>query len=117
MTNPKKYFNDRFVLLMLAVNLFLTVVTIASVLLRLGDTGNSYIKSYQANLGLDAYSVGGAEQLIAFPVFSVIVFVGMFFISMRLHHIRKHAAWIIMVLATLLLVLSLIIANSLLGLR
>lgn len=117
MTNPKKYFHDRFVLLMLSVNVFLTIVTVASILLRLGDTGNSYIQSYRANLGLNAYSVGDASQILSFALFALIVLVGQFFISMKMHNIRVHIAWAVMALSGLLLLLTLIVSNALLSLR
>lgn len=117
MSNPKNYFHDRVVLLLLTINTFLAFVTVATVLLRLGDTSNSYIQAYRSNLGLNAYSVGGADQIISFAVFAVIVLGGQFYISWRLHSIRRHAAWIIMMMATLLLVLSFVIGNALLQLR
>lgn len=117
MANPKKYFHDRFVLLMLTINVFLAFVTVAMILLRLGDTSTSYIQSYRENLGLDAYSVGGASQIISFAVFSVLVLIGQFLISLQLHHIRKHASWTIMILGGLILMLSLIVSNALLELR
>lgn len=117
MSNPKKYFHDRFVLLMLTVNSFVAFVVIASVLLRLGDTDASYIQSYRANLGLSAYSVGDASHLVGFAVFAGLILVGQLFISLRLHSIRKHASWIIMLLAFFLLLLALIVSNALLRLR
>lgn len=117
MANPKKYFHDRFILLMLTVNVFLTFVTIASTLLRLGDTGNDYIQAYRGNLGFNAYSVGGAEQIVSFAVFAVIVLVGQFIFSYKLHEVRKEVSWIITVLGMLLLILTLIVSNALLGLR
>lgn len=117
--NPhlRKYFHDRFVLLMLTINVFLTIVCVAFVLLRLGDTSNSYIQAYRSNLGLGGYQGGGVGQLISFAVFAVLVLIGQFFISLKFHAIRKHAAWTMMVLAALLLVLCLTVSNSLLGLR
>ncbi len=117
MANPKKYFHDRFVLVMLTVNAFLAFVTVASILLRLGDTSNNYIQAYRSNLGLNAYSVGGVEQIISFAVFAVIVLVGQFVFSYKLHEIRKQVSWIVMLLGMLLLVLGLIVSNALLGLR
>ena len=117
MTNSKNYFHDRFVLLILTINVFLTFVVVAMILLRLGDTSNSYIESFRANLGLNAYSVGGIGQIISFAVFAVGVLAGQFLISVRLHAIRKHASWIVMLMATLLLVLCLVISDSLLTLR
>ena len=117
MTNPKKYFHDRFVLFMLTVNSFLTVVTVASVLLRVGDTSDTFIQSYRSNLGLNAFTSGDAGQIFSFAVFAVLILVGQLFISMRLHAIRKHVSWIIMLLAMLLLIMTLIISNALLQLR
>jgi hypothetical protein len=117
MTNPKKYFNDRFVLLMLTVNIFLAFVCVAMILLRLGDTSNSYIQAYRSNLGLNAYSVGDVGQIISFAVFSIAVLVGQLFISMKMYSIRKEVAWMVLILAGLLLFLSLIVSNSLLQLR
>lgn len=116
-SHARKYFHDRFVLLMLTINIFLTIVCIAAVLFRLGDTSASYIESYRANLGLDAYSVGGVSQIISFAVFSVLVLVGQGFLSFRLHRIRKEAAWTVMVMGLLLLILSLVVSDSLLQLR
>ncbi|MGI9028094.1 MAG: hypothetical protein ACR2FM_04635 [Candidatus Saccharimonadales bacterium] len=113
----KKYFHDRFVLLMLTINIFLTFVAVAIILLRLGDTGNSYIQAYRSNLGFNQYQAGGVEQIISFAVFAVAVLVGQFVISLRFHSIRRHVSWSVMMLATLLLVLTLIISNSLLQLR
>lgn len=117
MTNPKKYFHDRFVLLMLTINVFLTFVCVVSILLRLGDTSNSYIQAYRSNLGLNEYSVGGVEQIIGFAVFSIVVLVGQLFLSLKLHGIRKEVSWIVMIGTGLLLLLSLIISNALLQLR
>lgn len=113
----KKYFHDRFVLLMLTINIFLTLVTVAFILLRLGDTSNSYIQAYRSNLGFNQYQVGGVEQIISFAVFAVAILVGQFLISLKFHSIRRHASWAMMLLATLLLILTLIISNSLLQLR
>lgn len=113
----KKYFHDRFVLLMLTINIFLTFVTVATILLRLGDTGNSYIQAYRGNLGLNAYQVGGVGQIISFAAFSIGTLVAQAVISARFYAIRKHASWIVMVMGALLLLLSLIVVNSLLELR
>lgn len=113
----RKYFHDRFVLVALTINVFLTLLAIAFVTLNLGDTGSSYIQSYRSNLGLNAYQVGNVGQIISFAVFSVAVLVGQFVISLKFYGIRKHVSWIIMVLGMLLLVLSLIVSNALLQLR
>lgn len=116
-SNTRKYFHDRFVLLMLTINIFLMFVCIATILLKLGDTGSSYIQSYRANLGLNAYRAGSVGQIISFGVFAITVLLGQTFISMKLHPIRKQVSWIVMVMAMLLLALSIVVSNALLQLR
>lgn len=115
--NYRNYFHDRFVLFAFAINIFLTLAAIVNVVLRLGDTSDTYIQAYRSNLGLNGYSSGEAGQIISFAVFAVLVFFGQLFISLKLHGIRKHASWAVIVLATLLLVLTLIVSNALLQLR
>ena len=116
-SNTHKYFHDRFVLLALTINVFITVVCITTIFLRLGDTGSSYIQSFRDNLGINAYSVGGVGEIISFAVFAVAILVGQVLISLRLHPIRKRISWIVMVMGTLLLVLCTVVSNALLQLR
>lgn len=113
----RKYFHDRFVLLVLTVNAFIAIVTVVSILLRLGDTSGSYIQAFRSNLGLNAYQVGDVGQIVSFAVFAVAVLAGQFVLSLKFYAIRKHAAWLIMLLGTLLLVLSLIVSNALIQLH
>lgn len=115
--NLKKYFHDRFVLLMLTINSFLTLLITASILLRLGDTNDIYIKSYRGNLGLSGYEAGGLGQILSFIIFAGFVLVMQFVLSLKVYHLRKQVAWTVMILSSLLLILSLIIANALLELR
>jgi hypothetical protein len=115
--NYHNYFHDRFILFILAVNSFLTIASVSTIFLRLGDTENTYIQAYRSNLGLNAFSSGEASEIISFAVFAVLIFVGHILIGIKLHEIRKHASWITMAFGTLLLVLTLIISNALLQLR
>lgn len=117
MTNPRPFFHDRLVLLLLTINAFLVAVCVATILLRLGDTSESYIAQYRANLGLDAYKVGGVREVLSFIPFAVIVFAFQLVVGVRMYHIRKRVTHIILLLTTLLLVLTLIVSYSLLTLR
>jgi hypothetical protein len=105
------------VLFFLAVNTFLALAVIASVLLRLGDTSDGYIQQYRSNLGLNGYRVGGVGEMVSFVVFAVILFVFQLFISFRVYDIKKQAAWTVLVLTTLLLILSLFVSSALIQLR
>lgn len=115
---PKHYFDNRSVLALLSINVFLVISATLSVLLRLdgGDNG-SYIVSYRSNLGLDAFSAGSAIDFVYFIVLGFFVLVLHTYLSMRLYHVRKFASIAVLALATLLLVLIVIITNALFVLR
>jgi hypothetical protein len=115
--NFKKYFHDRFVLLMLTINSFLTLLVVTTVLLRLGDTSDVYIKSYRANLGLNGYEASGLGQILSFIVFAGFILLMQFVLSLRVYHLRKQVAWVVVAMGCLLLILCLIVANALLRLR
>jgi hypothetical protein len=117
MINYKKYFHDRFVLLMLTINSFLALFITASILLRLGDTSDVYIKSYRENLGLNGYEAGGLGQILSFIIFAGFILIMQFALSLRIYHLRKQVAWAVMILGGVLLLLSLIVSNALLELR
>jgi hypothetical protein len=116
MPNTRRYFHDRFVLLMLTINLFLACVSLVGILARLGEPGDTYVHQFRANLGLNAYDAGGAGEIVSFAVFAVFIFAAQLILSLRLYPIRKAASWMIMTLAMLLLVLTLIVSNALLAL-
>jgi cytochrome c biogenesis protein CcdA len=115
---PKKYFQDRMVLLLLSVNAFITLLSSILILLRL-DNGRSdgYIIQYRSNLGLSAYKAGAATTFIAFILFSILVLVFHTVLSMRVYHVRRHFAVAVLGMGLLLLVLGLIVSNALLVLR
>lgn len=118
MTIPKKYFDDKVILLLLSVNSFLAVFTAISILLRLGSDGvEGYIVQYRSDQGLDAFSVGGLSDMVSFMVFSLIVWVFHILLSMKVHHMRRHFSVMILSLGTVLLVLSLVVSDALLKLR
>lgn len=114
---PKKYFHDRLVLLLLAVNAFLALLTSLLILFRLGGHTNGYFVQFRSNLGLNAYAVGGSPILWSFIVFAFLVFAFHTYLSLRTYHIRRNFAVTILALGTLLLVLAMIVSNALLVLR
>ena len=117
MSNTRKFFHDRFILFLLTINSFLTVVSVAVILFRLGGAQDTYIHSFRSNLGLSAITVGGIAEMVAFVLFALGVFVIHIFMALEFHKIRRTSAWVVMLLTTLLLVLNLIVANALLDLR
>jgi hypothetical protein len=118
MNVPKNYFHDRTILLLLSINSFLVVFTIASLLLRANfhKTGG-YIVGFRPTLGLNAYQVGSIGEILSFVAFVLLVFGLHSRLSMITYHARRHISVTILGLASLLLLLALIVSYSLLTLR
>ncbi len=115
---PKKYFHDRTVLVLLTTNVFLALVAVLMITLRL-DVGRAdgYIIEYRSNLGLSAFTNGGAVPIISFMVFAVLTLIFHVTLSMRVYEVRRHFAITVLAMALLLLVLTIIVSNALLVLR
>ncbi len=115
---PKKYLHDRLALLLISINTFLTLITTVLILLRL-DTSRSdgYFVQYRANLGLNAYQLGGYASLLGFVVFAILVLVFHTLISVRVYPQRRDVSMVVLAFGTLLLGLTLIVSNALLVLR
>ena len=118
MNIPKKYFQDRLILLLLSILVFLTLLACVWVLFKL-DSGRSagYIVQYRASLGISALKTGNASELVAFISFALMVCVVNVLMSIRVYLIRREVAVVILVMGILLLLMSLIVSNALLVLR
>jgi hypothetical protein len=118
MANPKKYFNDHFVLLLLSINIFLAIVGSIFIIINLGTShGNSYIVQYRPSLGVGAYQAGSILELYSFAAFALIVLITHTVLSMRAYRIHRQLAIAILSLGILLLVLTIIVANALIVLH
>ncbi len=118
MTIPKRYLQDRLVLLLLSVNAFLAVLTSIWVIFKL-DPGRSvgYIVQYRAALGISALKTGGMGDIIAFIGFAILVLAMHVILSIKAYPIRREVSIIILMLGILLLLVALIVSNALLVLR
>jgi len=115
MTPSKNYFHDRLVLLLVTISAFLTILGTVLVLLRFNPGRNEgYIVQYRANLGISAYKVGHASDLLAFIVFLALVTVIGIIMSIRVYHIHRQFSVTILGLTVLLLVLAIVVSNALL---
>ncbi len=112
---PKKFFHDKGVLLLLTVNAFLTLLTTAFILWRFdANRTEGYFVQYRANLGLNAYQVGGYGTFVMFIAFAVLITAFHLFLAMKIYNVRRQLAVIIMGFGTLLLLLGLVVSNALL---
>jgi len=115
MTPSKNYFHDRLVLLLVTISAFLTILGSVLVLLRFNPGRNEgYIVQYRANLGISAYKVGHASDLLAFVLFLVLVTVIGIVMSMRVYSVHRQFSITILGLGLLLLTLAIIVSNALL---
>ncbi len=118
MANPKKYFHDHFVLLLLSINAFLAIAGSIFILLRLSTShGTGYIVQYRASLGINAFKTGAVIDLLSFIAFALLILVIHFLLSQKAYAIHRQLAIAILSLGILLLALTIIISNALLVLR
>lgn len=118
MASTKKYFHDHLVLLLLSINAFLAVAGSIFILLRLSTShGNGYIVQYRSSLGINAFKTGSVVELLSFVAFAALVLGIHTMLSLKAYRIHRQLAISILSLGILLLVLTIIISNALLGLR
>lgn len=115
---PKKYIQDRIVVLLLSINTFLALLNSVLILFRLDGSGSEvYIVQYRANLGIDGFTRGGPEPLVSFVIFGLLVLLIHSILSVRVYEIRRQFAVAVLALGTLLISLAIIVSNALLILR
>ena len=118
MTIPKKYFQDRLVVLLLSINILLTIIGSLSILFHIsGQHSQVYIAEYRSNLGLSAYRPGSVTTFVAFAAFMVLVLVFHTLLSIRVYRLHRQFALAVLAMGLMLIVLAAVVSNSLLGLR
>lgn len=105
-------------LLLITAGAFFAALTALTVLWQLGSVrSEGYIIQYRPSLGLSAFQKGSSLEIIAFPIFAVLVFVFHLGLSIKTYHIRRYFSVAVLGMGLLLILLSLIISYSLLRLR
>lgn len=119
MPMPKKYLQDKLVLLLLSANIFLAFLCAALVFLRLnfGQGAEGYIVEYRSNLGISAFRVGGILGLLNFAAFAIVLAVVNIALSIRTYRIRRELSLSILAAGLLLLLLATIVSNALMVLH
>lgn len=116
MTISKEYLHDRFVLLIVSVNIFLAFLLSVLTLARLGGH-TSYIVQYRSTVPINAFKSGSSVELLSFVAFALLVLLFQTGISVRVYQIHRQLTVAVLGLGTLLLVLAIIVSNALLVLR
>jgi hypothetical protein len=111
----KKYFQDKTVLILLTLNLFLMLFATTVVSLRLNSSsGQTHIGQYRPSLGIGAYKTGGIGEFIYLVIFMALVFVFHFLLSAKTYKLRRQFSVALLGMGTLLLVVALVVSNALL---
>lgn len=115
---PKKYFQDRFILLLLSLNTFLALLSSILVLLGL-DSGRSsgYIVQFRAPQGLIGFRNGSVLELLAFILFAAFVLAFHTVLSIKTYSARRHFSIMFLALGSLLLLIGMFVSVFLLKLR
>lgn len=119
MPMPKKYLQDKLVLLLLSANIFLAFLCAVLVLLRLnfGQGAEGYIVEYRSNLGISAFRVGGIFGLLNFAGFAIVLMVINVALSIKTYKIRRELSLSILAAGLLILLLAIIVSNALMVLH
>lgn len=114
MSSAKKYFQDRIVLLLLSITIFLSLLAVILVLFRLDSvSGTNPIIQYRENLGVNAFKSGVPGDHYRFVVFPLLVGAFHIFLSLKAYHIRKHFSYTVLGLGILLVILNIIVSSEL----
>jgi len=118
METPKKYFQDKLILLLVSSNIFLAFLCVILIFLRIGQgAGEGYIIEYRSNLGISAFARGSIAGIMSFTGFALITAAINVMVSIRVYHIKRMLSVLILGAGILLLILTLIVSNALLVLR
>jgi hypothetical protein len=114
---PKNYIHDRLILLLLSVNAFAVLITILSIIMRIGSSSGSYIVQYRLTLGVNDFTRGSIGDILSFISFAVVVLAINFVLSARTYRIHRQLSVVILSVGALLLIFGFIVSNALLVLR
>lgn len=123
MSSNKKFFYDKLVLSLLSVLVFLALITIASIMLRLGSGQgiSEYYTEYRQgphhSVRGDFSPTGSVWGMLQFVWFTLIVVAASSILGYKSYRIKREIPIVILSLGILLVVLTWIVSNVLLGHR
>lgn len=119
MATPTKYFHDRSVLLLLAINFALFLAGTLFVLFHLDSSkGSTYIiQCRYCDTATHEFKSGSVADMSSFVLFMVATALIAFILSKRVHSERRLLSLSILSLTALLLIFAVIVSYSLFSLR
>lgn len=118
MVIPKKFFHDRVVLLLLTVLAVLLTAGVSLVLLKFDLSKNpTTIVAFRPNVIGNNYVSGRPIDIYSLAFFMALTSAGAALLSAHVYEVRRYLSIFILGTSVLLLVLSVIVANSLISLQ
>ncbi|MBI4033545.1 hypothetical protein HY379_00945 [Candidatus Saccharibacteria bacterium] len=115
---PKKYLNDRVILLLLTLVAILVVIGVSLVLLRFDPSRNpTTTAAYRPSITGMQYQSGKPLDIYLMAVFMIFTSATALILSVRTYHIRRFVSVFILASTVFLLVISTIVANALISLQ
>lgn len=115
---PKKYLHDRAVLMLISVIAGLVVIGVSVVMLRFDVSRNpATVVAYRPNISGTQYISGKPIDIYSIALFMVLISVAAIAISSRIYEFKKPAAMFLLGSTVFLLILSTIVANSLISIQ
>jgi hypothetical protein len=116
--SPKKFTHDRLVLLLITIISVLVVIGVSIVLLRFDVSRNpTTIVSYRPNITGTQYISGKPIDIYSLALFMILTSVGAVFISSKIYEFKRPAAMFLLASTVFLLIVSAIVANSLISIQ
>lgn len=115
---PRKFLQDRLVLLLITVMAILVVIGVSVVLLRFDVSRNpTTIVAYRPNVTGTQYLSGKPIDIYSLAVFMLMTSAAAIVISSRIYVAKRPAAVFVLSSTIFLLILSTIVANSLISIQ
>lgn len=115
---PKKFLHDRLVLLLVTVIAVLVVIGVSVVLLRFDVSRNpTTIVAYRPNVSGTQYLSGKPIDIYSLALFMIMTSSAAIIISSRIYAVKKPAAVFLLGSTVFLLIISTIVANSLISIQ
>ena len=115
---PKKFLHDRLVLFLITLMAILVVIGVSVVLLRFDVSRNpTTIVAYRPNVTGTQYLSGKPIDIYSLAVFMLFTSAAAVIISARVYNAKRYAALFLLGSTIFLLILSTIVANSLISIQ
>ncbi len=117
MATPKRLLHDKWVILLMLITALLMLFCVLFVLLRVETTQQVAILRYKTNLGPAGFDRGPASKLYAHMYLALISGVGSIVLARRVYKLRRSLSILLLMLANIVLLFNLVVANALLNLQ